>query len=643
MKKSINYLFIFGFLFFVFSFSVNALEASMSVKCNTLKLNGSSTCKVYANISGGGLEGVSVSSLEIVSGDDVIAIAETFKANDNRFSARKNVYLGTFKIKSLGKNGTGKVNLKLVARSDPGQATVTLSPKTGVVATFNVLSSVATLSSISVNDAPINGFDSNVYSYKLSGITNSSVKVSALGSLSSVKVSGAGTHKLKCGNNTVVLNTVSQDKSKKLKYKLTINRTCDDNTTLKNIVLSSGTLAPAFSASTTDYKVNVDSKTENITINVDKGSEGQKISGLVNNKKLAFGDNTFKIKVTSEKGSSRTYKIIVNRADDRSNNAFLSTLTLDSGKLNFDKNVFNYEVKVLNTVEKINVVANAEDAKAKVDVTNPDTLKEGENNIVVKVTAENGSTQEYTIKVNRLKAGEVMGDNPNIKLLTITGYTINFNPLTTSYNLKIDNKTDSLGINVIMEEDGATYLISGNENLKDGSVIVIDTTSLDGTKNTYKIIIEKSNTDFYILIGAGVLLVGSLSAIIAIMVKKRKGKNNGIMDSIGSSAGSVDVSKSDAVEDVNPIQEESVEGGDFGKSKSWFRKHKSIPKNEVMSFEELKKYDPTNKENGIVGRSAPSEEYERVEITEDQTKQCPKCGHRINFSAKVCPYCDKEF
>ena len=446
MKKSINYLFIFGFLFFVFSFSVNALEASMSVKCNTLKLNGSSTCKVYANISGGGLEGVSVSSLEIVSGDDVIAIAETFKANDNRFSARKNVYLGTFKIK-----------------------------------------------------------------------------------------------------------------------------------------------------------------------------------------------------VTSEKGSSRTYKIIVNRADDRSNNALLSTLTLDSGKLNFDKNVFNYEVKVLNAVEKINVVANAEDAKAKVDVTNPDTLKEGENNIVIKVTAENGSTQEYTIKVNRLKAGEVMGDNPNIKLLTITGYTINFNPLTTSYNLKIDNKADSLGINVIMEEDGATYLISGNENLKDGSVIVIDTTSLDGTKNTYKIIIEKSNTDFYILIGAGVLLVGSLSAIIAIMVKKRKGKNNGIMDSIGSSAGSVDVSKSDAVEDVNPIQEESVEGGDFGKSKSWFRKHKSIPKNEVMSFEELKKYDPTNKENGIVGRSAPSEEYERVEITEDQTKQCPKCGHRINFSAKVCPYCDKEF
>ena len=139
------------------------------------------------------------------------------------------------------------------------------------------------------------------------------------------------------------------------------------------------------------------------------------------------------------------------------------------------------------------------------------------------------------------------------------------------------------------------------------------------------------------------LLVGSLSAIIAIMVKKRKGKNNGIMDSIGSSAGSVDVSKSDAVEDVNPIQEEPVEGGDFGKSKGWFRKHKSIPKNEVMSFEELKKYDPTNKGNGIVGRSAPSEEYERVEITEDQTKQCPKCGHRINFSAKVCPYCDKEF
>ena len=38
-----------------------------------------------------------------------------------------------------------------------------------------------------------------------------------------------------------------------------------------------------------------------------------------------------------------------------------------------------------------------------------------------------------------------------------------------------------------------------------------------------------------------------------------------------------------------------------------------------------------------------SEEYERIEITEDQTKQCPKCGHRINFSSAVCPYCGKEF
>ena len=53
---------------------------------------------------------------------------------------------------------------------------------------------------------------------------------------------------------------------------------------------------------------------------------------------------------------------------------------------------------------------------------------------------------------------------------------------------------------------------------------------MDGTQNTYKIIIEKSNAQLFILIGAGVLLVASITAIIVVMVKKRKDISKGKTD-----------------------------------------------------------------------------------------------------------------
>ena len=77
--------------------------------------------------------------------------------------------------------------------------------------------------------------------------------------------------------------------------------------------------------------------------------------------------------------------------------------------------------------------------------------------------------------------------------------------------------------------------------------------------------------------------------------------------------------------------------------KSVFGKYRDDSNEGPMSFDELKELDPTQNGQSAYGNHGHSEEYERIEITEDQTKQCPKCGHRINFSSLVCPYCGKEF
>ena len=653
MKK---YFYCFSLILFAFVCmnSVDAVSASINIKCNSLKFNKDATCNVFASVSGGQIEGISVDSLDVVSGSDVVIIKEDYisvLANDSKVSNGDKI--GYFTVKAIG-YGTSKVSLALNAKSSADGSNVSIKPG---VFTFNILSPVATLSSITVNGSLVNGFSSTVYKYNVDSISSDSVSIGAVATAPGTSVSGTGNHKLKCGSNTLKINTVSGDKSKKLTYTLNINRKCDDNTSLKGITLSSGTLSPIFSADTLEYKVSVDTNVEKMSIDVSK-EDNQKVSGLVKDAKLAFGDNTFSIKVTSESGKSKTYKIVVNRADNRSNNALLGSITIDNGKLNFDKNVFMYDVRVLNEVSTINVVATPEDSKAKVEVDSPKSLKEGDNKVVIKVTAENGATQEYSINVKRLKVGEVLGDNPNIANIIITGYNINFNPMTTSYNLKLDNKTKSLSISVVMQEEGATYQINGNNDLKNGDIITINTTSMDGTQNTYKIIIEKSNAQMFILIGAGVLLVASISAIIVVMVKKRKGASGLRLDSPKKDK-TKDIEMVDAISNqdsvsseveeinnkINTLREETDELKEQEKNNGMEKNLKKYKKDTSgpMSFDQLRELDPTQNGQSAYGNHGHSEEYERIEITEDQTKQCPKCGHRINFSSAVCPYCGKEF
>ena len=653
MKK---YFYCFSLILFAFVCmnSVDAVSASINIRCNSLKFNKDATCNVFASVSGGQIEGVSVDSLDVVSGSDVVIIKEDYisiLANDSKVNNGDK--LGYFTVKSIG-YGTSKVSLALNAKSSADGSNVSIKPG---VFTFNILSPVATLSSITVNGSLINGFSSTVYKYNVDSISSDSVSIGAVATAPGTSVKGTGNHKLKCGSNTLKINTVSGDKSKKLTYTLNINRKCDDNTSLKGITLSSGTLSPVFSADTLEYKVSVDTNVEKMSIDVSK-EDNQKVSGLVKDAKLAFGDNTFSIKVTSESGKSKTYKIVVNRADNRSNNALLGSITIDNGKLNFDRNVFMYDVRVLNEVSTINVVATPEDSKAKVEVDSPKSLKEGDNKVVIKVTAENGATQEYSINVKRLKVGEVLGDNPNIANIVITGYNINFNPMTTSYNLKLDNKTKSLSISVVMQEEGATYQINGNNDLKNGDIITINTTSMDGTQNTYKIIIEKSNAQMFILIGAGVLLVASISAIIVVMVKKRNGASGLRLDSPKKDK-TKDIEMVDAISNqdsvsseveeinnkINTLKEETDELKEQEKNNGMEKNLKKYKKDTSgpMSFDQLRELDPTQNGQSAYGNHGHSEEYERIEITEDQTKQCPKCGHRINFSSKVCPYCGKEF
>ncbi len=195
-----------------------------------------------------------------------------------------------------------------------------------------------------------------------------------------------------------------------------------DNT-LRSLTLSPGTLSPAFSAGTQDYRVNVATAIAEVTVSATKSDANAVISGDVPNEGRATitlnGPGTTKmisILVTAPNGTSRTYTITVVRAAPSSDDA-LSGLTVSSGSLDpdFDSGILDYRVDVANNVDSVIISATKSDPNATMfafgaviaaagtqtgQVSVPLGGRRTEADITV--TAQDGlSTNSYTITIIR--------------------------------------------------------------------------------------------------------------------------------------------------------------------------------------------------------------------------------------------------
>ena len=101
--------------------------------------------------------------------------------------------------------------------------------------------------------------------------------------------------------------------------------------------------------------------------------------------------------------SSNVITLAVEAAQDASDNANLSALKVNPGKLSpaFATTVREYEVSVPYETERIVVSALTEDENAVVGVNGSTGLTVGRNTVVVTVTAENGTEKRYYLYVTR--------------------------------------------------------------------------------------------------------------------------------------------------------------------------------------------------------------------------------------------------
>ena len=82
-----------------------------------------------------------------------------------------------------------------------------------------------------------------------------------------------------------------------------------------------------------------------------------------------------------------------------SDNNNLSSLNIEGFDLNFDSSVTDYSVSVPNDTKKVKIGATASDGNASVSGIGDYDVKEGNNEIKIVVTAENGDTKTYKINV----------------------------------------------------------------------------------------------------------------------------------------------------------------------------------------------------------------------------------------------------
>lgn len=101
--------------------------------------------------------------------------------------------------------------------------------------------------------------------------------------------------------------------------------------------------------------------------------------------------------------SSNVFSLVVEAAQDASDNANLSALKVSPGKISpaFATTVREYEVTVPYESEMIVVSALTEDENAVVGVNGSTGLKVGRNTVTVTVTAENGTEKRYYLYVTR--------------------------------------------------------------------------------------------------------------------------------------------------------------------------------------------------------------------------------------------------
>lgn len=302
-------------------------------------------------------------------------------------------------------------------------------------------------------------------------------------------------------------------------YTVQVTRAASPLADLAALATSAGALAPGFDPQQTTYTVKAGSTTTTATITAVAIESTARVSingqavaagqafGPAN---LAVGSNPFTIAVTPASGTPKQYSLVIIRG--ASGVADLASLSLSAGTLspNFGADITAYTVSTQNATTQTTVSALPAEATAKLTingqaVTNGQPsasipLAIGATDIPIVVTAADGTTKTYGVKVTRPKSS-----NNNLQSLAVSAGALSpaFSPTTISYSLAVSSATTATTVTATVEDPTATMTVNGVPVVSGQTspaiplavgpnAIPIVVTAQNGTAKTYTVSIARN-------------------------------------------------------------------------------------------------------------------------------------------------------
>lgn len=356
----------------------------------------------------------------------------------------------TAKDSSATVEGTGEKTLTI----GKNEFTVTVS-KSGKTAEYAVeitrAAAVLDLTEVKIGDTVLTAGADGAYTLNVENSVKT-ITLSATAAKSYVEIEGLGEKTLAVGENTFTITVKAGDATKN--YTVKVVRAAAD-LTLAEVKIGDTVLTAGADGV---YKHNVENEVTETTLSVRANNENATITGA-GSKTLNVGDNTFEIVVSVGEEETK-YTVVVNRA--KSDVKTIEEITVNGTSVDYDEDENAYVITVNDKTAKVSVTLTSKVASYVID-PEVGTLKEGDNEFEITVTAENGSEATYVLVIKLVLptysvtyAGNIGGavtsetftyKHGNAQTLNVTldgKYTQSYNKITVTY--KVGNGAEKTAV-----------------------------------------------------------------------------------------------------------------------------------------------------------------------------------------------------
>ena len=393
---------------------------------------------------------VNLKLAELKAGD--VTLVET----DGKYVHSVGYEVGSLTLSATAKDlsatveGTGEKTLTV----GKNEFTVTVS-KSGKTAEYAVeitrAAAVLDLTEVKIGDTVLTAGADGAYTLNVENSVKT-ITLSATAAKSYVEIEGLGEKTLAVGENTFTITVKAGDATKN--YTVKVVRAAA-NLTLAEVKIGDTVLTAGADGV---YKHNVENEVTETTLSVRANNENATITGA-GSKTLNVGDNTFEIVVSVGEEETK-YTVVVNRA--KSDVKTIEEITVNGTSVDYDEDENAYVITVNDKTAKVAVTLTSKVASYVID-PEVGTLKEGDNEFEITVTAENGSEATYVLVIKLVLptysvtyAGNIGGavtsetftyKHGNAQTLNVTldgKYTQSYNKITVTY--KVGNGAEKTAV-----------------------------------------------------------------------------------------------------------------------------------------------------------------------------------------------------